>query len=64
MFCRDFRGNIAARDDGKPGTERVPQNRSKRNNVYILPSVQQRKYVDGVERLLLTWAAASMIVAI
>jgi hypothetical protein len=36
MFCRDFCGNVAARDDGKRGTERVSNDRSDSDNVYIL----------------------------
>ena len=36
MFCRDFCGNVAARDDGKRGTERVSNDRSESDNVYIL----------------------------
>lgn len=50
MFCRNFCGNVAARDDSKPGTERVPQDRSERDKVHILsPTIrrglgQQEKY--------------------
>jgi len=36
MFCRNFCRNVAARDDGKRGTECVSNDRSESDNVYIL----------------------------
>lgn len=53
MFCRDFRGNVAARDDGKRGTECMSNDRSDSDNVYILPTGERlslalaRKCTDG-----------------
>jgi hypothetical protein len=43
MFCRNFCGDIAARNDGKPGTKRVSQNGSDPDKVYILPSYRQAR---------------------
>jgi hypothetical protein len=56
MFCRNFCGNVAPRDDSKPGTERVPQDRSERDNVHILPPtirrglVVSKKIIRGIGR--------------
>jgi hypothetical protein len=64
MLCRNFCGDIAARNDGKRGAERVPNDRSERDNVYILhrePNQRRKKQRCGSK---LTWAAASIIVAI
>jgi len=68
MFCRNFCGNVPARDDGKRGTERVSNDRSESDNVYILHIKRKVSLAGGNARmdarLQLTWAAANMIVAI
>jgi hypothetical protein len=47
MFCRNFCGNIAARNDGQRGTEHVSNDRSETDNVYILPIRDQRGHFSG-----------------
>ena len=44
MSCRYFCGNVAASNDGQRGTERVPNDRSESDNVYILPIIGEVNY--------------------